>query len=394
MMSSSADKRIERVRVYFDWNATAPMRPQARAAMIRALDLVGNPSSVHAEGRAARRIVEDARSIVAHAIGATAANIIFTSGATEANALAIAPGLRREGEAATRLIVSAIEHPSVLAGGRFGIGDIEIAPVTPAGVIDLEKLQGLLSGKPPALVSVMLANNETGALQPISEVAGLVHAAHGVLHVDAVQALGKIDININELGADLLSVSAHKVGGAKGVGALVLADRIAGLEPLIEGGGQEKSRRAGTENLAGIASFGVAVAAVTEAMPASFARMQKLQNRLENGLLSATPGLTIFSSAVERLPNTTLFSAPGMKAETAVIAFDLEGMAVSSGSACSSGKVRPSHVLAAMGVGPAMAQGAVRLSWGWDTTEAEVQYLLEAWRTLAGVLLRGAGAVA
>jgi cysteine desulfurase len=393
-MSGSAEKHIARTRVYFDWNATAPMRPQARTAMVRALDMIGNPSSVHAEGRAARRIVEDARATVANAVGAQASNVTFTSGGTEANALALAPGLRRDGSAVTRLIISAIEHPSVLAGGRFPVGDIEKVPVTPAGVIDLERLQALLAGRPSALVSVMLANNETGALQPISEVAGLVHASGGVLHVDAVQALGKIPINISALGADLLSVSAHKIGGAKGVGALVLADRVAGLEPLIEGGGQEKSRRAGTENLTGIASFGAAVSAAMETLPVAFARAQKLQTRLEAGLLSLTPGLTIFSSQADRLPTTTLFSAPGMKAETAVIAFDLEGMAVSSGSACSSGKVRPSHVLAAMGVSPAMAQGAVRLSWGWDTTEAEVQYLLEAWRTLSGVLLRGSDAVA
>ncbi|MBY0381990.1 MAG: cysteine desulfurase [Xanthobacteraceae bacterium] len=393
-MSSSAEKHVARTRVYFDWNATTPMRPQAKAAMIKALEMAGNPSSIHAEGRAARRLVEEARTAVAHAVGATAANVIFSSGGTEANALALTPGLRREGEAVTRLVMSAIEHPSVLSGGRFAVEDIEVAPVTVDGVVDLARLQELLAGKPPALVSVMLANNETGAIQPISEVAGLVHAAHGVLHVDGVQALGKIDINFNELGADLLSLSAHKVGGAKGVGALVLSDRIAGLEPLIEGGGQEKGRRAGTENVVGIASFGAAVSAADDTRAASANRMRKLQEKLERGLLTISPQIRIISSGVRRLPNTTLFSAPGMKAETAVIAFDLEGMAVSSGSACSSGKVRPSHVLEAMGIPPALAQGAVRLSWGWDTAEAEVQYLLEAWKTLAGVLLKGADAVA
>ena len=393
-MSGAAGRQLAQTRVYLDWNATAPMRPQAKAAMMRALDLAGNPSSIHAEGRAARKIVEDARALVAEATGARSGNVIFTSGGTEANALSLTPGLRRDGEAATRLIVSAIEHPSVLAGGRFAVEDIQSAPVTASGVVDLGRLQTMLAGGAPALVSVMLANNETGAIQPISEIAELVHAAHGVLHVDAVQALGKIDIKINELSVDLLSISAHKVGGAKGVGALVLSDRLAGLEPLIEGGGQEKGRRGGTENLPGIASFGAALAAHLETGSAASARMQKLQSRLETGLRGVSPEVTIFSSEVYRLPNTTLFTAPGMKAETAVIAFDLEGMAVSSGSACSSGKVKPSHVLAAMGVSPAMAQGAVRLSLGWDTTEAEIQYLLEAWISLSNVLVKGTGVVA
>jgi cysteine desulfurase len=393
-MSGAAGRQLAQTRVYLDWNATTPMRPQAKTAMMRALDLSGNPSSIHAEGRAARRIVEDARALVAEATGARSGNVIFTSGGTEANALALTPGLRRDGAAATRLIVSAIEHPSILAGGRFAVEDIQSAPVTASGVVDLDRLQAMLAGGAPALVSVMLANNETGAIQPIREIAGLVHAAHGVLHVDAVQALGKIDIKINELNVDLLSISAHKVGGAKGVGALVLSDRLAGLEPLIEGGGQEKGRRGGTENLPGIASFGAALAAHLETGSAASARMQKLQNRLETGLRGISPELTIFSSEVDRLPNTTLFTAPGMKAETAVIAFDLEGMAVSSGSACSSGKVKPSHVLAAMGVSPAMAQGAVRLSLGWDTTEAEIQYLLEAWISLSNVLVKGTDVVA
>jgi cysteine desulfurase len=393
-MSGAAGRQLAQTRVYLDWNATAPMRPQAKAAMMRALDLAGNPSSIHAEGRAARKIVEDARALVAEATGVRSGNVIFTSGGTEANALALTPGLRRDGAAATRLIVSAIEHPSILAGGRFAVEDIQSAPVTASGVVDLDRLQAMLAGGAPALVSVMLANNETGAIQPIREIAELVHAAHGVLHVDAVQALGKINIDIKPLEADLLSISAHKVGGAKGVGALVLSDRLAGLEPLIEGGGQEKGRRGGTENLPGIASFGAALAAHLETGSAASARMQKLQNRLETGLRGISPEVTIFSSEVDRLPNTTLFTAPGMKAETAVIAFDLEGMAVSSGSACSSGKVKASHVLAAMGVSPAMAQGAVRLSLGWDTTEAEIQYLLEAWISLSNVLVKGTDVVA
>lgn len=393
-MVGMTGRHLAKTRVYLDWNATAPMRPEAKAAMMQAMDLQGNPSSVHAEGRAARKIIEDARANIAKALGARSADVVFTSGGTEANALALMPGLRRDRDVATRLIVSAIEHSSVRSGGRFPVEDIQTAPVMPSGVVDLERLQALLANGTPALVSVMLANNETGAIQPIAEIAELVHAAHGILHVDAVQGFGKTDININTLDADLLSISAHKIGGAKGTGALVLTEGLAGFGPLIAAGGQEKGRRGGTENLPGIAAFGAAVAAHLETGAAAMARMQKLRTRLETGLRAVTPEMTIFSGDVPRLPNTVLFSAPGMKAETAVIAFDLEGMAVSSGSACSSGKVHASPVLTAMGVRPEMAQGALRLSLGWDTTEAEIQYLLEAWRSLANVLIRRSDVVA
>jgi cysteine desulfurase len=375
-----------RERVYLDWNATAPLRPEARSAIAAAFDISGNPSSVHSEGRAARKLVEDARSAVAAALGADQRNVVFTSGGTEANALTLTPDLRKgRAEPVQRLIVSAVEHPSVLAGGRFAPGAIEIAPILPSGVIDLDALAALLAGKPPALVSVMLANNETGAIQPIPEVAGIVHAAGGILHVDAVQAFSKILINIKSLGADILTVSAHKIGGPKGVGALAFADGLEGLSALIRGGGQEQGRRAGTENVPGIAGFGAAVRAATAASEVDTARMRGLQARLEKGLRSH-PGAVIFSDSVPRLPNTTLISAPLLKAETAVIGFDLEGIAVSSGSACSSGKVQPSHVLQAMNVDPALLRGAIRLSLGWDTTEADIDRCLEAWIKLSSVL--------
>ncbi|MBR2117440.1 MAG: cysteine desulfurase [Afipia sp.] len=375
-----------RDRVYLDWNATTPLRPEARAAMAAAFDISGNPSSVHSEGRAARKLIEDARGAVAAAIGADPRNVVFTSGGTEANALALTPGLRKgSGEPVQRLIVSAIEHPSVLAGGRFAQGAIEIAPVLPSGVIDLESLAAVLASGPPALVSVMLANNETGAIQPISQVAALVHEAGGVLHVDAVQAFLKIPINIKALGADILTVSAHKVGGPKGVGAVVVADGLEGLRAQVRGGGQEQGRRAGTENVAGIAGFGAAVRAAADSMDADVAWMKTLQVRLEDGLKD-NRGTVIFSDTAPRLPNTTLVSAPGLKAETAVIGFDLEGIAVSSGSACSSGKVQPSHVLQAMKADPALLRGAIRLSLGWDSTEADIDRCLEAWRKLSGVL--------
>jgi cysteine desulfurase len=375
-------------RVYLDWNATTPLRPEARAAMAAAWDLSGNPSSVHAEGRQARRLVEEARAGVAGAVGASPRNVVFTSGGTEANALALTPGLRRaEGVPVARLLVSAIEHASVLAGGRFAAEAMSSIDVTHPGLLDLDRLRAMLENGPPALVSVMLANNETGALQPIKQAAEIVHAAGGLLHVDAIQALGKTAFDINEMNADLVTLSAHKIGGPKGVGALVLAEGVLGFEPQLRGGGQELGRRAGTENVAGIAGFGAAVKAAMAALEQEALRLDSLRNRLESGLRE-TPGVIVFAQGVQRLPNTTLFTVPGLRAETAVISFDLAGIAISSGSACSSGKVQPSHVLKAMGFGPQLAQGALRLSLGWSTTAAEVDRCLEAWRKLSGTLLR------
>jgi cysteine desulfurase len=374
-------------RVYLDWNATTPLRSEAREAMVGAYDLVGNPSSVHAEGREARRLVEEARAALAAAVGAQPRSIVFTSAGTEANALALSPGLRGpSGGPVQRLLVSAIEHSSVLAGGRFPADAVSQIRVTHAGIVDLDHLKALL-GSGPALVSVMAANNETGALQPVTEAARIVHEAGGLLHVDAIQALGKIPFHINEVGADLATFSAHKIGGPKGIGALVMAEGITALEPVLRGGGQELGRRAGTENVAGIAGFGAAVKAAVQALPQDAERLRSLRNRLENGL-RAIAGTMIFSENVGRLPNTTLFTAPGLKAETAVIGFDLEGIAVSSGSACSSGKVQPSHVLSAMGFDAKVAQGAVRLSLGWSTQEADINRTLEAWRKLGNTLLK------
>lgn len=375
-------------RVYLDWNATTPLRNEAREAMAAAWDLCGNPSSVHAEGRQARKLVEDARAIVAGAVGAVPRNVVFTSGGTEANALALESGLRRgSSPGVERLVVSAIEHASVLAGGRFAAQAISTVGVTRAGRLDLEHLRAALEGKPPALVSVMLANNETGAVQPVAEAAEIVHAAGGLLHVDAIQAFGKIPFDMNTLHADLVTLSGHKIGGPKGVGALVLAEGLLGLEPLLRGGGQELGRRAGTENVTGIAGFGAATKAALATMSGDAIRLEGLRTRLESGLRQ-TPGALLFSDEAPRLPNTTLFTVPGLKAETAVIGFDLAGIAVSSGSACSSGKVQPSHVLEAMGFGPEIARGAVRLSLGWSTADADIDRCLEAWRTLASTLLK------
>jgi cysteine desulfurase len=375
-------------RIYLDWNATTPLRPEAQAAMAHALATGGNPSSVHAEGRQARRLVEEARAAVADAVGAEAQNVIFTSGGTEANALALAPGVKRgKGPPVSRLIVSAIEHASVLAGGRFAPDATQTVGVTRAGVVDLDRLRAMLDDAPAALVSIMLANNETGAIQPVADATVIVHAAGGLLHVDAIQALGKVPFDLTSTGADLLTLSAHKIGGPKGVGAVVLAEGVS-LEAQLRGGGQEKGRRAGTENVAGIAGFGAAVRAALAAREGDFGRMERLRTRLETGLQEIA-GAVIFANEAKRLPNTVLFTVPGLRAETAVIGFDLAGIAVSSGSACSSGKVQPSHVVQAMGYGSELAQGAVRLSLGWSTTDADIDSALEAWRKLADGLLRG-----
>ena len=385
--------RILAERVYFDWNATTPLRKEARAAMGAALAFTGNASSVHAEGRAVRRLIEKAREQVAQLLCADAKNVIFTSGATEANMLALTPTLEIAGrkEPRDRLFVSAIEHPSVRAGGRFPRESTETLPVTGNGVVDLAALSLAVKKAARPLVSVMLANNETGVVQPIAQIAEIVHAASGVLHVDAVQGTGKIDCDIAALGADLVSVSSHKLGGPQGAGALVRRGDIHVGEPLMKGGGQERGQRAGTENVAAIVGFGAAATAATRT---DTERVAAMRDRLEQGLRRVTPDVQIFGDRETRLPNTTLFAVPGVKAETAIIAFDLNGIAVSSGSACSSGKVQPSEVLAAMGVDAALARGAISASIGNNTTEAEIDRFVETWNTIAGSLLKERSGVA
>jgi cysteine desulfurase len=381
-------------RLYFDWNATAPVRPQARAAVIAALDLVGNPSSVHAEGRAARRLIEEARENVAALAGTQPRNVVFTSGGTESNALALTPAINAQ-RGPCKLLVSTIEHASVLSGGRFPASSFETLPVAETGQLDLAMLRRRLTEREArCLVSVMLANNETGIIQPIPEVAALVHAAGGILHVDAVQGPGRVTCEMNELGADLLSLSGHKIGAPKGVGALIRRDvTMPFAAGLMAGGGQERGARAGTENVPGIAGFGAAAKTALVWRGEESAHMLALRERLEAGLRAHSPsGLVIFGAGVKRLPNTTLFSAPGINAETAVIALDLAGAAVSSGAACSSGKVPRSHVLAAMGVPAGLSRGAVRLSLGWSTTEADVDAFIQAWIKVSETLLKGVAA--
>ena len=382
-------------RVYLDWNATAPLRPEARAAVIAALDEVGNPSSVHGEGRATRRLVEQARERVAALVAAEPRNVVFTSGGTEANMMALTPALETSGNKIRfdRLMISSVEHASVRARGGFRPHQVEEIAVTTEGVVDIGTLERRLGelqwqGLQPPLVSIMAANNETGVIQPIKAAAAIVHAAGGLMHVDAVQVVGRMPFDINESGADLITVSAHKLGGPLGVGALI--KRSAALhfaEPLLKGGGQERGARAGTENVAGIAGFGVAAVSAMATVTADGERMRTLRDHLEAGL---TKGPTvIFSRNVERLPNTSLFAAPGVRAETALINLDLDGFAVSSGSACSSGKVTASHVLAAMGLPDKLSVGAIRLSIGPSTSESDINLFLEAWMKLLMRLSKG-----
>ena len=344
--------------------------------MEHALSIGGNPSSVHGQGRKARAAVERAREQVAALSGARAQDVIFTSGGTEANALALwgaVHGAAEAGARITRLFVSAIEHDSVMANAaalaeRIPGLRLELIPVTADGVIDLDALRVLLrEGKGRALVAVMAANNETGVIQPLSDVAALMKEHEGYLFVDAVQATGKIALDVS---ADYLSLSAHKIGGPQGVGALVVREG-APLAATILGGGQERGHRAGTENVAGIAGFGAAASVAARLSPA-------LRDRFEVELKSIAPDAVIFGAGSPRLSNTSNFALPGIAAETAVMALDLDGVMVSSGSACSSGKVRPSHVLRAMGVSDALATCALRVSFGWNSTEADVDAALSS----------------
>ena len=363
--------------VYMDHNATTAVRPEARDAVALALALTGNPSSVHGSGRTARRLVEDARDAVAALVGAEPAWVVFTSGGTEANNLALRVLPKR-----APILCSAVEHASVLS---VMDGIVEI-PVDGDGVVDLGALEALLAGEDtPALVSVMLANNETGVLQPVADVAALAHEHGALIHCDAVQAAGKMAIDYRALGCDLMSLSAHKIGGPSGVGALVVTSGVEGdltLIPMLHGGGQERGRRAGTENVPGIAGFGAAARAAREGLT-DFARLGRWRERIENRLRQRADS-RVYGFGAPRLANTSCLTMPGVEAETQVIQLDLAGVAVSAGAACSSGKVEPSRVLAAMGVDANEAATAIRVSLGWNTTEDDADKFVEAWIQVYG----------
>ena len=357
--------------VYLDYNASAPVRPEAKAALADALAMAGNASSMHRFGRLARRRLEDAREAVAALVGARAERVVFTSGGTESNNLALC-GARR-----ARALVSAGEHDSVLNAAP----EAARVPLSRDGRVDLTALAERLDEDPrPALVSVMLANNETGVIQPIAEVVETARARGALVHCDAVQAAGKIPVDMAALGVDLMSLSAHKLGGPQGVGALVVAEGIE-LAAQLRGGGQERRARPGTENLPGIAGFGAAAAAAGAGLE-SMAALAGLRDGMERRLRALAPELEVYGAAAPRLPNTSCFAAPGLTAETQVMALDLAGIAIGAGSACSSGKVTPSHVLAAMGAGAAEAGAAIRVSLGWDSAPEDMERFLEAWGAL------------
>ncbi|WP_341897080.1 cysteine desulfurase family protein [Ferrovibrio terrae] len=365
---------------YLDYNATAPLRPEARAALLAALEAPANPSSVHRFGRAARGIADIARRQVADLVGAEAKRVVFTSGGTEANNLALR--LACEAAGVKSLIVAAIEHDSVLRPARhLGLPLTEVA-AGPDGRIDPAAVAAALTtAAQPALVCLMLANNETGTIQPVAEVTRLTHASGALVLCDAVQAAGKIPVDLSQLGCDFLTLSGHKLGGPTGVGALMLRDDWVPA-PLLRGGGQEQGMRAGTENLPGIAGFGAAAAAAQQGLY-DFKQIAALRDRLQASLLAACPAAPVHGGNTEaRLPNTLCIGMPGVPAETQVMAFDLAGVAVSAGSACSSGKVTPSHVLTAMGLPEQAAREAVRFSLGWASKPEDVERAAAAWIAL------------
>jgi cysteine desulfurase len=370
--------RVAGKRTYLDYNATAPLKPEAKAAMIAALDVVGNASSVHAEGRRARSIIEAARESVALLVGAKPSEIVFTSGATEANNWVMAP-------AWATILTSGVEHDSILSPARASSGQVVMLPIDANGVIRVEEVAKFLSSQVfagPSLIALQLANNETGVIQPVAEIAKLGRAHGAMLHTDAVQAAGRLPIDFAALGVDTLSISAHKFGGPKGVGALVIRDHV-DLAHFIRGGGQERRRRAGTENVPAIAGFGAAAEAALRGLATTEA-IGKLRDELEAEIKRLSPAAVIVAEGASRLANTTALALPGKPAETLIIRLDLAGVAVSAGSACSSGKVGASHVLEAMGFGPGVAASTIRISLGPQTTKDDVAAFLAAWKTIVG----------
>ena len=360
--------------VYLDDNAASPLRPVAREAMLSALDLIGNPSSVHRFGRLTRRAIEDARAQIAVSTGATTAGVVFTSSGSEANALALHGAHRR------RIVLSAVEHDSVLAPAQRAAVCAEIR-VNEAGVIDVGALDKALGADASdVLVSVMLANNETGAIQPIAEIAKIARARGALVHCDAIAAAGRLPCDMGTLGIDMMSLSSAKLGGPLGVGALILRPGV-DIAPLIIGGGQERRRRGGTENVQGIAGFGAATAEAMARMSEQV-HLAALRDKLEAGVLALAPNARVFARSAARLANTSCLTMPGVVNETQVMALDLAGVAVSAGAACSSGKVTASHVLRAMGVPDAEAATAIRVSFGWMSGATDVEAFLAAWGNL------------
>lgn len=381
--ASLRNRLMTKTPVYCDYNAGAPIRAEAAVAMSRALAAGGNASSVHSVGRRMRAMIEDARERIAGALGAGAENVVFTSGATEALHLALAS------TGAASLIVSAVEHDAVFEHAARALKADRVAPVNAHGLIDFEALASLLAAAPkPALVAVQLANNETGVIQPVAKIAALCREHGALLLVDAAQAFGRIPVSIADLDATYLVVSSHKLGGPPGAGALVLAPGAPFLTTRF-GGGQERGRRPGTENGAALVGFATAVEWALRDRDAEAERVATMRDRFEASL---PKDAVVFGSGAPRLPNTSNFALPGVTAETAVIAMDLEGVAISSGAACSSGKVRSSRVLAAMGIAPDLAKAALRVSFGHESKASDVDEALNALAKISA--RRNAGAAA
>jgi cysteine desulfurase len=376
---------------YLDHNAITPVRPEAEAAVLRALRAFGNPSSVHAAGREARALLDEARGRVAAALHVHPRDLVFTSGATESATLAIRGALAAAPEGRTGLVVTAVEHPCVLDLARNlarGGTPVQVVPVDRDGVVDLEVL-GHAVGAETALVCCMLANNETGVLHPVAEAADLAHAAGAILFCDAVQAAGKIPVDLPALRVDLAAITAQKFGGVRGAGALWIAPGVR-LAP-VAGGHQERGRRAGTENLPGLAGMGAALEAAVAALPVDAERVRRLRDRLEGGLVAALPGSRVNGGGAERLPGTLSITFPGSDGETMLISLDLEGICASAGAACTSGSTTPSHVLSAMGLTVDEARATLRLSLGWSSTDADVDHAL---RVLPGIVRKVRDALA
>jgi len=380
-------------RIYLDYNASSHIRPEVISFMGEVMAEGGNPSSVHGRGRKARTRVEDARAQVAAMVNALPAEVVFTGSGTEATDLALNGVAPANG--ITDLVVCAVEHPASHGAAKQSGLPIRYLPVTNDGTIDLaaaEKIfDDLSTAERKAMVTVMRANNETGALQPVQQISQMVRDRElGLVHCDAVQSAGKIPVDIVLLGADIMSLSAHKIGGPQGVGALILREGVA-MSPRMCGGGQEMGRRSGTENVAGIAGFGLA-AKIAHQDLGKFATLATHRDRLEAALREISNAAVIFGDKAERLPNTCCFAMPGVPAETALMLLDLGGLEVSSGSACSSGKVANNHVLSAMGVEDALMMGALRVSFGWGSEAAHVDRFLEVWRGQVMQMCAGAGA--
>ena len=359
--------------IYLDYAATTPVRPEVREAMLPYLSArFGNASSVHRWGREVKVKLEDARARIARALGAQPTEIVFTRGGTEADNLAIlgrTRALRGGG-----VVCTAIEHRAVLLAARAAEAEgapLHVLDVDRRGVVDVGALDAVLDSS-LAVVSVMWANNEVGSLQPVREMAERCRAAGVAFHSDAIQALGKLPLRVDEVPVDLLSISAHKIGGPKGVGALFLRKGVR-IEPLIYGGGHERGLRAGTEDVAGVVGFATAVELAMRDREAEMARLAGLRDRLQTLLEESVPDLIVNGAGAERLPTHLNVSVPGASSEVLLMSLDLEGLAVSSGSACSSGGVKPSHVLTAMGLSPEVAGPSVRFSLGRETTEKEIQ---------------------